>query len=263
MFLFKRILDFKKTEGGIRDKRGAKRYPVGLKSLLKAKLALFARDSDGNPLPAGKNDAVDWGGQLVNLSTSGASIRLHPAAVSAVGDHCSLKLELDNILFEVDATVAHFDINPQYVTCGIILNFPDVYTRRAFLQLMEPTVIGSTLASVTGRVKQDQPDLVKEQYEGESETLLNLWRDSAGKFPKQFEMLVHEFYVRGSTEHPGLEIGYRDGAKIGRRISRPSFPVAMSADHQEEVRRLFVLIVQNLTKAVPADVRKFLELFAA
>lgn len=261
MLLFKRILDFKKSEGGIIDKRGAKRYPVGVKSLLKAKLALPAHDGEGNPLPPEKNAPMDWGGQLANLSSSGASIRLHPAAVSIAGDACCLKLELDNILFEVAGTVAHFRVSPQYVTCGVILNFPDAYTRKAYLQLMEPVVIGSTLAPVS-RVKQDLPGLVKEQYAGESETTLNLWRDASGKNPKLFELLIHDFYVRGNTELPGLKIGYRDGAKVGQRVSRPAIPVPMSADHKNEVRRLFQFVVQNLTKAVPSEVRKFLELFA-
>ena len=44
MLLFKRILDFKKTEGGSHEHRGATRYPVGAKSLLTAKLTLPARD---------------------------------------------------------------------------------------------------------------------------------------------------------------------------------------------------------------------------
>ena len=261
MLLFKRILDFQKSDGGMLDKRGAKRYPVGAKYPLKAKITLVARDGEGRALPAAKSAPMDWGGQLVNLSGTGANIRLHPAAVAAPNEPCVLKLELDNVLFEVEAQVANYRINPQYVNCGVLLRFPDSYTRKAYQQLMEPAVIGSTLAESTNRVKQDLPGLVKDEYHGESEAVLAVWRDSARK-PKLFELLVHDYYVRGNTEMPGLKIGYRDGAKVGKRVSRPAFPVAMSVDHQREVTRLFQYIVQNLTKGVPSDARRFLELFA-
>lgn len=261
VLLFKRILDFKKIEGGFSDKRGAKRYPVGAKSLLKAKLALLSRDSNGGALPPEKSSPTDWGGQLVNLSSSGASIRIHPAAIAKVGDTCCLKVELDNMLFELDATVAYFRISSQYVAAGITLNFPDQFSRRAYLQLMEPVVIGATFES--SRTRQDIPGLIKEQYNSESDASLSIWRDASGKNPKLFELQVHDFYLRGNTELPGLKIGYRDGSKLAKTNARTGQPQPMAPDHQEEVKRLYQLIVQNLSKSVPSEVRKFLELFAA
>ncbi len=251
MLLFKKILDFKKTEGGLSDKRGAKRYPVGVKFAIKAKLSLPSRDGDGGLLTGRRAGSTDWGGQLVDLSYHGASMRLHPAATASAGDTCQLKLELDNMLFEIEARIVHFRAGAQYVTCGLTLNFPDAYARKAFLQLMEPVVIGATLEPVS-RVKQDIPGLLKEQYRGESESELNVWRDSSGKNAKLFELLVHGYFVRGNTEMPGLKVGHRDGTTT-----------AMGAGHKDEIRRLFQFITQNLNKAVPAEIRKFLELFAA
>jgi hypothetical protein len=255
VLLFKRILDFQKNDGDARDKRGAKRYPVGARFPLKAKITLSARDGEGKPLPSTKSLPMDWGGQMLNLSSSGLSIRLHPAAVAATGESCCVKLELDHKLFELDATVANYRTGQQYVSCGVVLKFPDAYSRKAYLQLMEPVVIGSTLKPSSDRVKQDTPGLDKEQYHGESDTILSVWRDGAGKNPRLFEMLVHDYCIRGSTETPGLKVSYRAEGKAGKG--------AMSPDHQAEVRQLFLFIVQNLGKDVPADVRKFLELFAS
>lgn len=261
--LFKKILDFQKTDGGLLDKRGARRYPVGAKYPLKAKITLSARDSEGKASPGGKGAPMDWGGQLANLSNTGLSLRLHPAAVAAGGEDCVIKLELDNRLYEHAATVAHFRTAAQYVTCGIVLKFADSYTRKAYLQLMEPVVIGSTLEPVAGsKVKQDLPGLVKEQYAGDSDSLLNIWRDASGKNPKLFELLVHDYSIMGNTELPGIKISLRDGAKAGKRASRPAFPVALPPSLKAEVRQLFQLIVPNLSRSVPAEVRKFLELFA-
>jgi hypothetical protein len=263
VLLFKKILDFQKSDGGLLDKRGAKRYAVGAKFPLKAKITLIARDGEGHPLPASQSSPMDWGGQLVNLSSTGASMRLHPAAIAARDEPCMLKLELDHLLFEIDALVASYKILQQHVLCGIVFKFSDRYVQKAYLQLMEPILVGSTLEPATSRVKQDIPGLVKEQYQGESESVLSIWRAEAGKSPKLFELQVHDYYVRGNTELPGLKIGYRDGAKVGRRVSTPAIPVPMSPEHQAEVTRLFQFVVQNLGKGVPADVRRFLELFAA
>jgi hypothetical protein len=254
VLLFKRILDFQKTEGGARDKRGAKRYAVGAKFPLKAKITLSARDGEGKPLPPTKSLPMDWGGQMLNLSSSGLSIRLHPAAIAVIGEACSVKLELDNKLFELEATVANYRTVQQYVSCGVVLKFPDAYSRKAYMQLMEPVVIGFTLEPTSEKVKQDLPGLIKEQYRGESNTVLSVWRDTSGENPKYFEMLVHDYCIRGSTETPSLNVSFREGGKSGK--------AAISPDHQAEVRQLFLFIVQNLGKDIPSDVRKFVELFS-
>lgn len=259
MLLFKRILDFQKTEGGVLDKRGAKRYPVGGKFPIKAKITLTARDGEGNAKPG---SSIDWGGQLGNLSGTGVSIRLHPAAVAHSGENCGLKLELDNKIFELETTVAHFRVGPQYVACGLAIKFPDSYTTKAYLQLMEPVVVGSTLAPISGKVRQDLPGLIKEQYQGESDSLLSVWRDSSGKNPKLFELVVHDYCVRGSTEMPGLNISSCDSTKLGKRTSRPAVTIPISPEHQAEVRQLFQFIVQNLGKGIPSELKRFLELFA-
>jgi len=263
VLLFKKILDYQKNDGGLLDKRGAKRYPVGAKYPLKAKITLVARDGEGHPLPPSKSAPMDWGGQLINLSEAGASIRLHPAAVAARDEACTLKLELDHMLFESDAMVASYKIQPQYVACGISLNFPDSHTRKAYQQLMAPVIIGSTLEPSTARVKQDLPGLVKEQYQGQSDSVLSTWGQGSEQGLKLFELLLHDYYVRGNTEMPGLKIGYRDGAKVGNRVSTPAIPVPLSREHQAEVATLFRYVVQNLTKSLPGEVRRFLEIFAA
>lgn len=260
VLLFKKILNFK-AGSDTDNKRGATRYAVGLKYPLKAKVTLVGRDGEGNILKADDNRAMDWGGQVINLSTTGVSLRLHPAAMGDRGENCKLKLELDNRLFEIDAIVAHFWSSAQYATAGISLKFPDNYTQKAYRQVVEPVAIGAMLAPVEAKlVKQDVPGLRKEQYVGDDEqTLLSVWRDITGKVIEHFELLVHDYYIRGSAQSPGLQIGYRDGAKVGSRVSRPAMPINLSAAQQAEVRQFFQLIVPNIAKAVPADVRSFLE----
>lgn len=250
MLLFKKILNFK-GPGGMGDKRGATRHPVGAKYPLKAKVTLVGRDGEGNVLKADDNRAMDWGGQLVNMSSGGVSMRLHPAAMGERGENCRLKLEIDHRLFEIDGTVAHFWSGPQHATVGIALNFPDSQTQKAFRQLVEPVAVGSTFVAVD-KVPQDVEGLKKEQYRSDDENVLSIWRDADGKNIQHFELRTHGFYIRGSAQSPALQLGSLTAGKT-----------ALAPTQSAEVRELFNLIVANIPKAVPADVRAFLERFAA
>ena len=261
MLLFKSILKFKKASG-LSDKRGAKRYSIGPKFPLKGKVTLMGHDGEGHPLPAGHATSMDWGGQLSNLSGTGASIKLHPAAIATKGEDCRLKLELDDKLFEIAGVIVHFWTNQQFATCGIALKFPNFHSQKAYLQLLEPMVLGSTLETVE-RVKQDTEGLIKEQYAGDDETVFTVWRNENGKAIEHFELLMHDYFVRGSAQTPGLQLGYREGAKVGNKVSSPALPIHLSAGQAAEVRQLFEWVVHNFSKSVPADVRSFLERFSS
>jgi hypothetical protein len=248
VLLFKKILNFKGPVG-VSDKRGATRYPVGLKYPLKAKATLVGRDGEGNVLKTDDIRAMDWGGQLINMSSGGVSMRMHPAAMGARGENCLLKLEFDHRIFEIPGTVAHFWSGAQHATIGIALNFPDAQTQKAFRQLVEPVAVGSTLEPVE-KVKQDVEGLRKEQYQSDEENVLSIWRHAEGENIEHFELRTHGFYIRGSAQTPALQLG----AMTGR---------ALTAAQAAEVGELFKLILPNLSKSVPADVRSFLERFAA
>ena len=202
------------------------------------------------------------GGAVVNMSSGGVSMRLHPAAMGERGENCRLKLELDHQLFEIDASIAHFWSGPQYATCGVALKFPDAQTQKAFRQLVEPVALGAILQPLDPKaVEQDAPGFVKEQYAGDEDTLLTVWRDPSGKIIEHFELQTHDYFIRGSVQTPGLQIGYQEG-KPASKGSGPATGMHLTPTQVSEVRHLFLLIVPNLSKAVPADVRAFLERFA-
>lgn len=250
MLLFKKILNFK-GGGGLGDKRGATRHPVGIKFPLKAKVTLVGRDGEGNILKSDDTRAMDWGGQLVNMSAGGVSLRLHPAAMGERGENCRLKLELDHRLFEIDGTIAHVRATAQHITLGVALIFPDTQTQKAFRQLVEPVAVGAGLEPVE-KVKQDVEGLRKEQYASDADTMLSIWRNAGGEVIEHFELLTHGYYIRGSAQSPALQIGALAGTKAG-----------LTPAQTNEVRELFRLIVPNVSKSVPAEVRAFLERFAA
>ncbi|MDB6114102.1 MAG: hypothetical protein JWQ83_1747 [Lacunisphaera sp.] len=258
MSLFKRILNFSKATAAPKDSRAAPRHTVGQAFPFKAVLALAAHDGDGVLIP-GEDKAQDWAGRLSSLSATGASIQLHAAAIAKRGEPCKFKLSLDGYRLEIPASVAHFRCYPQHALCGFSFNFPNFAVQKSFLQVLEPVAIGASLKPVDDRaVKQDAPGLFKEQFTGHS-AMLTTWRQGtlASGPLHGFDLRMNEYGVRWSEGQPELET-YGLGRTEGRRKNAAVVLTKLSDAQQEEVRWLFCLAVPNLSKSVPADVRKFL-----
>lgn len=259
VLIFKRILNFKSALG-IGDKRDDTRHPVGAKFPLKARLTLAGRDADGLMIKGPDNHPMDWSGQLIDMSSGGLSLRLHPAAIGERGEKCRLRLEFAQHVFETDTQISHYRPGKHYAACGLALKFSDSHAEKAYRQLVEPVAIGSGLEPK--KVKQDAPDLKKEQYADGKNNVLNVWRERTGKFVEQFELLTDDYFIRGGTQSPDLQVGYQDGVKVGAKVSSLAQPISLPSAQVAEVRQLFQLIVPNLPKTVPPEVHAFLERFA-
>ncbi|MFI5335394.1 MAG: PilZ domain-containing protein [Opitutales bacterium] len=263
MQLFKRILKFdKEAEEAPNEKRKLQRYAVGPTFPFKAVLNLLLHDGEG-AVNTNDRNGQDWAGKLVNLSTSGASIQVHPAAAASRGEPCQLKFSLDAYQLDLPATVAHFWNYRDHSLCGIAFSFPDSETQRAYLQLLQPVVIGASLTPVdTVKVKQDAPGLKKEQFVGHSVTLLTIWRDAAAGGVHSFDFRMNRYGVRWTTGMEELDIyGLAADAPVAKEAA--TAVVKLTAAQQEDVRWLFCLAVPNLAKTVPLDVRKFLSQLVA
>jgi len=255
--LFKRILKFdKEAEEAPTEKRRIQRYAVGPTFPFKAVLNLLLHDGEGHIITT--NEAgQDWAGRLINLSTTGASIHVHPSAASARGEPCRLKLNLDRYHLEITATVAHFWNYRDHSLCGLAFNFPNAETQHAYFQLLQPVVIGASLTPVDpAKVKQDAPMLRKEQYIGHSATLLTLWRHAANGDLHSFDFRMNRYGVRWSVGMDELDTyGLAADAPVAREAA--TAVVRLTESQQEEVRWLFCLAVPNLSKAIPTDARTF------
>jgi hypothetical protein len=257
VLLFKRILNFSKEAKAPDDKRALQRYAVGNPFPFKAVVNLVGHDGEGKPIPD-DTKGQDWAGRLTNLSASGASIQVHSAAIAARGEHCKFKLTLDSYVLEIPGSIAHYRSYPQYTLCGLSYNFPDEETRNAYLQILEPVSIGASLTPVDAKkVKQDTEGLNKEQFKGTSDSLLSIWRQSAGNGIYSFDFRMNDYGVRWSEGMTEVEpYGMAKPGASGKKTASPF--VHLTETQLEEVRWLFCLAVPNLAKAVPQDVRKFM-----
>ena len=245
MLLFKKILNFSK-EAVSSDKRGSTRFTVGYPFPFKSIVTLIGHDGLGHPIP-GDDSGQDWSGRLCNLSATGASMQMHSAAIAVRGEPCKFRFSLDTYQLEIPGTVAHFRCYPQYVLCGVGFKFPDFDTQKAFLQVLEPVSIGATMVAADAKkTKQDTPGLVKEQYQNESNSLLSVWRASAGGAIQSFDFCMNKYGVRWGAGMSELETyGVNDPKAEGKKATRSPFS-RLTETQQEEVRWLFCLAVPNL-----------------
>lgn len=257
MLLFKRILNFNKAAAVPGDKRKIQRHPVGQPFPFKTVITLIGHDGEGKPI---LNDAKgqDWAGRLANLSTSGASIQVHSAAIGIRGEPCRFKLSLDKYLLEIPGTIAHFRTHQQYNLCGFSYVFPDFEIQKAYLQVLEPVSIGATLAPVDAKkIKQNTAGLHLEQYCGTESSRLNVWRPVPDGAIHSFDFRMNDYGVRWTEGMAEVEpYGMAKLNPSGKKTASPF--VHLTETQLEEVRWLFCLAVPNIAKAVPSDIRKFL-----
>lgn len=255
------------------DKRKFSRYSINPAFPVKTMLSLMVKGSGSPPpgkvtLRAGGTHWKDWPATLVDLSASGANVHVNLAAVAFPEDPCRLKLSLGSYQIEIPCTVAHFVTFTANVRCGVQFNFPDDESEKAFMQILEPIMIGTSLALVES--KTDTAGRTREVYGGRNMSSLTVTRQQAGGELTSFDFKLNRFGVKwsaGLTELTTYAVederaSNRPALKLKLKVpekgqSRP--PSALLTEAQdEEVRWLFCLAVYNLSLAVAADVREFL-----
>lgn len=262
VLLFRRILGFKGETVQQREKRHAQRYPVGEHFPLKAVLNTLGRDEDAQLNQTKDGRGRNWGAHAVNLSSNGASVCVSPSLLVHRGDACTLTLTIDNFVIVQRGVVAHYRATRDHATIGIAYESPEPSMQRAYLQLLEPLAIGDSMKTVPAKqVRQDTPGQFKEQYRGDSDSQLTVWRASEGAAPHAFEFRMHQCYARGSAHSQELAVYELEDAPPSKRgYDAPA--LKRSAAHTREIQTLFRWTLPNLSPAVPADVRQFLAGFA-
>jgi hypothetical protein len=249
MLLFKRILNFTRSNVAASEQRGAERHVVGSAVQFKVALTLLRHDAAGKADPRGRQ-GPDWTAKVMNLSTLGASVQLPAAAHAHHGEVCRFKLSLGDYHIDIPGKVAYFRTFPTHATCGVAFEFDFFEIRKAYLQLLEAVAIGASLAPVpAAEIKPDATGLDKEVYRGKDGAQLTVWRTEADGDISRFDFRMSDYGVRWSTGQTELETYASARKSSGGELTR--------AEH-DEVSWLFCLAVPNLAKAVQSDVRKFL-----
>ncbi len=265
VLLFRTLLDFpRRALARLRDKRRARRYPVGADFPLKAALTLLG--PSGEP-----GTTARWAGRLANFSSTGASVMLPRAALAKRGESTVLELTLGDFTLGVPCKIAHLRPGHDCTLCGIALNFSNPDIQKAYLQLLETVVIAVTLEPyrASGLVV-TPPGLVRENYRGENRAArLFLWRRRDTGAPACFELLLDGVCLRGDADNlpPGrgraaVEVYTASAGRYAEKVAYSDHSLGLLPGDHVEHRYFFRCFVQNLPDSLAEDLRAFLGRFA-
>ncbi|HVU16522.1 MAG TPA: PilZ domain-containing protein [Candidatus Didemnitutus sp.] len=266
----------KKPAGGP-EQRKHSRYQINPTFPIKTLLSLRDKNVKLSAAPHGRVALrvpgagwKDWPGTLVDLSATGANIHVNLAAVAFADDPCRMKFSLGSYHIEIPASVVHFVSYSHYAVCGVQFNFPDAETERSFMQVLEPVIIGTSLAPVDPAQEGLAPG--REMYAGKNSSRLVITRSPTGGELTGFDFRLNKYGVKwssGMTELRtyGVPAETSDPAKAKpvlklklKTNEKPEVSATglLTEVQEEEARWLFCLAVSNLAPAVAEDVRKFL-----
>ena len=243
MLLFSRILNIKKSQARQMERRLERRYPPG------RLFPLFATiDVAGEPRAA----------KVLDLSAHGAGLQVSGPAYAA-GLAAQLHLQLDETWMEFPCRIAHVKVLPKGCRLGLTAQFKDFATQKAYLQLLQPVALGSSMRPIAPEeTRQDEPDMLKAVFTGLPGSELSVWRQGnhLGDLVS-FVWQMDEYVIRGDSTVGVLQISPR------RQLPRPSAaaPKKLPAAVHDEVRLLYNWTMFNLPKEVPGDIRSFLQGF--
>ena len=252
MLFFKRILGAPQDDAPS-ERRGGQRYAVGAAFPMKVILNTQGRDEMGQLLKSKDEAGWDWTGRLINLSTSGARMQVPSTMHSHQGDPCQLKFEIEGYQLLLPGRIAHISERRDSFIYGLQLDVSSDEHGQAYRQLVDLVALGATLQPAKPSAPDETTGYLVEQYVGEDKSRLDVWREYAGRTIVAFDFRLKEYCVRGLLDRPTLEyfVDVNDETQLA--------PEAQTA----EIHRLFHWVVPNVSATVPADVREFLQKFAA
>lgn len=249
MQLFRRIFNFEKAKVAQMEQRLNHRYTPGAGFPLQASLVL----------PGGEILA-----KVVNISGNGVGLLVAKDTPALSNQVVRLILKLADHRLEFEAVIAHVRPHDNRLHCGLGLKFPEFPQQKAYLQLLQPIALGQSLQPVPPeRVIQNEPQLIKQVYRGESDCVLTVWLAMTMGTPlHSFEFHLHDYFCRATMAAGVLEAYQLQAADThAAKMTNPVYDT--TGELNAEIRQLFRWIVPNLSSAVPDDVRAFLQHFAA
>lgn len=247
MLFFKRIFDFKKEEVQQQlEQRLSTRHVPGKAFPLKVQVTILERS---------------WPARLLNISVGGLAVELDGTAPDPSGLAVDTRLSLEDYQLDLRMAVTHSNLAGGCRVCGLSLGQSAFEERKAFLQLLTPIAIGSTMRPVPEeRVQQNEPQVVKQAFTGDSDSVLSVWLEKKFGTPlHSFEFRMSDYFVKADARTRVLDVFLREELEDTRkgRMTNPVFDT--SGGRNDEIRQLFRWVVLNLPETISGDIREFLK----
>ena len=248
MALFSRILKFDQNLTRQREQRTEQRYRPGRNFPLYATI-----ESAEDPRNA----------KVLDLSHGGAGLQV-AGPVYKVGDDAKLHLRLEELWMEFPCRIVHLKPLPVGCRLGLQAAFDKPETEQAFLQLLQPVILGSSMRPVAPEeVVQDDPTMHKLFFTGLPGTELSVWRrhDITGDLTA-FLWRMDNYLVRGDDDVHVMQLCTRTQFQRSHRNKKAASPFGKLRQPLDgEVRQLFRWTMQDLPREVPGDIASFLQSF--
>ncbi len=244
MAFFKRILNFNKETVARQEQRHAERYTLIESSPLSATLTLGGRRHPG---------------RIVNLSSSGLSLRVEEPLETPRGTAGQIELRIDAHTLTTAVEIAHTQTGGSRTIFGIQLKFEDFDTKKSYLQLLEAVTIGLGLRAGDPQLVRDKEQgLITIHYHGPGDTQLTIWRKFVGQVIQGFEFRMHDYFVRSGAVPPQLEIFTSESQPAEHQFGYGAPDLQRSKVESAEILQLFHWVLPHLNQQMPDDVREFL-----
>jgi hypothetical protein len=179
-------------------------------------------------------------------------IQLGAGLRAVVGESCDLRLSIHDFEITVPCHVTNISEVPAGMVFGLKHEIMDEPTHVSYLRIVGAMALASTLRLQARTTEPDDSGYLVEHYASDGSARLTVWRHPADAAVSAFELRINDCLLRAAEGH-GLEYFTDDATG-----SQPATAVRC-----HEIHCLFQWIVPNLPALVPADVRKFLQGFAA
>lgn len=245
MLFFKRIFDFRKEEVQQLEQRLNKRHVPGKAFPVSVRLHLIERV---------------WPARIRNISAGGFAVEISGEAPDPAGLAVNTTISIEGFELALRVAVTHSHREGRDWICGLSLGQVEFNDRKAFLQLLQPIAIGTTMRPVPPeRVQQHEPQFVKQVYTGESGAVLSVWLEKKFGTPLySFEFSMSDYFVKGDARNRVLDVFLRETLEDSHKgkMTNPVFDT--SGGRNDDIRQLFRWVVYNLPEDLPSDIREFL-----
>ena len=269
MLFFRRILKKADLDQPAQsERRNAPRYLINPDFKLKASLSLTAREPSKSPSPAwepivslatmgpptrprtkspvgGSRPGVRLHCRILDLSEGGARIQLERGTRIQARHLCDLSLLVEDFQLTLPCHISHAREHVDGLSFGLRYDAMADETWNAYCQLLEVVALGATLRLQRRSKEPGESGYFEETYVNNRPARLSIWRH-----PDTCEIAAMEFRLRTH-----LVRQLKDGAPeyLTGAANRPA-----TEAQEEEIRRLFKWVVQNLPSEIPSDIRNFL-----
>ncbi len=251
MGLFKKILNFEKSEIKSLERRKSIRYkPCNTYPL---NVSLIANNAN-------------YSCSVLDFSIGGLRLNVKDPKELGKESIANLTLQLQQYNLHLKARCAHIRKKDKSSDIGFDIYFPSWLIKKDYIQTLMPVITGSSLKKLSSKLfNQDDAGFKKEVYISDNNTKLITWYTkgkNADGHICNFEFSTDEFVIRSNAKRKFLEIYLTNDDFSPYHIQGADIlNTKPNSQQTQEIKQFFVWTTQNFQNNIPKDAKVFIDTF--